>query len=77
MMRARVTVFLAALFAAPPVFTPVQPELLASGGSFANAWADFDRDGDLDLFVGFNGEPNRLYRDGNCRCTRHSRRGVG
>ena len=48
---------------APPRFEPVQPELLSAGGTFVNAWADYDRDGDLDLFVGFNGAPNRLYRN--------------
>ena len=48
---------------AKPSFEAVQPELLAAGGSFVNAFADVDRDGDLDLFVGFNGEPNRLYRN--------------
>lgn len=44
-------------------FTPVQPELFGTGGSFTNAWGDFDGDGDADLFVGFNGAPNRLYRN--------------
>ena len=46
-----------------PRFEPMQRELLALGGSFANAWADPDGDGDPDLFVGFNGTPNRLYRN--------------
>jgi len=44
-------------------FTPVQPELLGAGGTFTNAWGDFDGDGDADLFVGFNGSANRLYRN--------------
>jgi hypothetical protein len=47
----------------PPRFVAVQPELLAAGGAFTNAWADHDSDGDVDLFVGFNGAPNRLYRN--------------
>jgi hypothetical protein len=44
-----------------PEFMPVQPDLFAAGGTFVNAWADADRDGDIDLFVGFNGPANRLY----------------
>ncbi len=46
-----------------PSFAPVQPELLSAGGAMVNAWADHDLDGDLDLFVGFNGAANRLYRN--------------
>ncbi len=61
--RASLPLVLLVALAQPPRFEPVQPELLALGGSFVNAWADYDRDGDLDLFVGFNGTPNRLYRN--------------
>ena len=36
-----------------PQFEAVQPDLFAAPGGQPNAWADFDNDGDLDLFVGF------------------------
>jgi hypothetical protein len=58
-----------AILAAPPEFEPVQPESLSTGGAFTNAFADYDSDGDLDLFVGFNGAPNRLYRNDAGRLT--------
>jgi hypothetical protein len=45
-----------------PRFALVQPDLFSANGGQANAWADFDNDGDLDEFVGFRGRPNRLYR---------------
>jgi len=45
----------------------VQPELFSANGGQANAWADFDNDGDLDEFVGFRGRPNRLYRQDHGR----------
>lgn len=46
----------------PFTFTPAQADM-AAAGTLTNAWADYDADGDPDLFVGFNGAPNRLYRN--------------
>ena len=47
----------------PPRFDAPQRDLLGLGGTLTNAFADYDGDGDLDLYVGFNGAANRLYRN--------------
>jgi hypothetical protein len=58
-----IVILVAAAQTAAPRFEAVQPELFSAPGAFVNAWADYDGDGDADLFVGFNGTPNRLYRN--------------
>lgn len=50
--------------AAPePALVPIQPELLGVVGSLSNAWADIDRDGDLDMAVSLKSGEIRLYRN--------------
>src|SRR6187455_1489359 len=48
---------------AQPAFEPMQPDVMGAGANLTNAFADYDNDGDPDLFVGFDGTPNRLYRN--------------
>jgi hypothetical protein len=66
MRRAILVPFLSAAVLAQgsvPVFEPMQPDVLGAGSNFTNAFADYDNDGDLDMFVAFDGKPNRLYRN--------------
>jgi hypothetical protein len=65
MLRIAMAILIASLglLQTTPVFDPMQPEVLGAGFTFTNAFADYDGDGDADLFVGFDGKPNRLYRN--------------
>lgn len=47
----------------PVAMRHLQPELFSATDALVNALADIDGDGDADLFVGFNGPANRLYRN--------------
>jgi len=44
-------------------FTPIQKNLFTARNSFANAWGDYDNDGDLDLAVTLGTGEVRLYRN--------------
>ncbi len=45
-------------------FVDVTPSILAdTGNSWGAAWADYDRDGDLDLYVANFGQSNHLFRN--------------
>ncbi len=46
-----------------PAFSPVQTADFSLPGSLSNSWADFDRDGDLDLAVSLESGEIRLYRN--------------
>ena len=59
----RIILVFALALAQAVTFEPVQPDLFGTGGTFTNAWADYDGDDDPDLFVGFDGAANRLYRN--------------
>ncbi len=46
-----------------PVFETIQEDVFSAPGALVNAFADFDGDGDPDIFVGFRERANRLYRN--------------
>ena len=46
-----------------PHFEKMAGDELKTGTTLTNAFADYNGDGKPDLYVGFNGAPNRLYRN--------------
>lgn len=60
---AAVAVSLLSAQAHTPTFVQLQPDIFGDGATLVNAFADYNGDGTPDLFVGFNGLPNRLYRN--------------
>lgn len=66
MMRGVVLILVAvSASAVAPRFEPVQQPSLIVAGTLVNAFADYDGDGDPDMFVGSAGTVNRLYRNDN------------
>jgi len=63
LIRAVAGVAVAVVVFQTPRFEPIQPELFAAGANLVNAFADIEGDGDLDVYVGFSGTANRLYRN--------------
>ncbi|WP_313333561.1 CRTAC1 family protein [Sphingobium yanoikuyae] len=76
-MRAKLALLLlsgAAIAGAPAIaqaptagqrFEAIQRDLFAEAGSLSNAWADFDKDGDLDFAVTMKSGAIHLYRNDN------------
>src|SRR5437868_5868395 len=71
MIRAALALVLLILVApeSVPVFEPIQPDVFAAGANLTNAFADFDGDGDLDLFIAFRDRANALYRNDGGKLT--------
>ena len=70
-MRIAIVALIASLVVVPPStpadppFTLVQPELHHLPNTYANAWGDYDNDGDIDLAVSTSINGIRLFRNDN------------